>query len=215
MASFFYPDGTFLLQILFTNINPFIYDVSSEEVKSSVLNFTMDNCQQPPPSVTSSAANNSVDQSTARSRLKRSAKDPSSPTEGMMEISLNLPQKQPEYVNGTTRDMYKMLYHTVNISEPVEPILVSVSPMVNESLTVYVSLGYLPSPDSYNWTLNVSGISESELDCVNCTIVISAKYMANTTATNAAVNVGIQRTSKCFCVSLETTLLPFKNQNFY
>ncbi len=176
--------------MLFTYINPFISDVSSEEVRSSVLNFTMGNCHQQ-----SSSVVNDSDVS-GNNRKKRSVGDPSSPTDGMMEMSVRLPQKQPEYVNGTTIDMYKMLYHTVNISEPVEPILVAVYPMLNESLTVYVRLGHLPSPDNYNWTLNVSGNSESQLDCFNCSIFIPAVDMTNITETNATVNVGIQRTSR-------------------
>ena len=111
-----------------------------------------------------------------------------------MQMSLNLPKQEPLYVNGSTIDVYKMLYHTINITEPVEPMMVVVYPMANESLTVYVRLGYLPSPDNYSWILNVSGSGLSDFESDNKTIFIPAEDMTNITMGNETVNIGVQRT---------------------
>ncbi len=192
--------------MLFSDINPFIVDVSSDEVRSSVLNFTVDNCDRAPPagSLPSAAAvgtessDNATDVTGLRKRRDLGTSDVGE--DNKMQMSLNLPRKEPVYVNGSTIDVYKMLYHTINITEPVEPMIVVVYPMANESLTVYVRIGYLPSPDNYSWAMNVSGSVNSSFERDNNTIFIPAEDMTNITMGNETVNIGVQRTGKFVCI---------------
>ncbi len=111
----------------------------------------------------------------------------------MFEVSLNLPEVAPQYVNESTRDIYRMLYHTVNITEPVQPLLVTVRPVENESLTVYVDIGREPSPDNHAWTMNVAGDFDMELESSNCSIFISVEDLSNITLENATINIGVRR----------------------
>ncbi len=180
--------------MLFSDINPFIVDASSDDVKSSVLNFTVNNCNTLPSAEEGERESSSNQTDFPGIRKKRDLGTSNRGEENRMQMSLNLPKQEPLYVNGSTIDVYKMLYHTINITEPVEPMMVVVYPMANESLTVYVRLGYLPSPDNYSWILNVSGSGLSDFESDNKTIFIPAEDMTNITMGNETVNIGVQRT---------------------
>ncbi len=112
----------------------------------------------------------------------------------LFEISLNLPRMEPRHVNDTAQDSYNMLYHIISITEPIRPLLVTVYPMVNESLTVYVQVGVYPSPNNYTWILNVSGRPDDDDENSNHTIFISAADISSMILENATIIVGVQRT---------------------
>ncbi len=174
--------------MLFTEINPFISDISSDDVTSSVVNFTITNCDQ-----VSSDDKNGSDASMHDRRRRRDLRASLVDTADMVEVSLNFPDVAPQYVNESTRDVYRMLYHTVNITEPIKPLLVTVHPVANESLTVYVDIGREPSPDNHTWVMNVTGDSDISLENSNCSLFISAEDLSNITQENATVNIGVQR----------------------
>ncbi len=177
--------------MLFTTINPFISHVSADSVMSSVLNYTMDNCGK-----ISREANgmvfNSNETGVDNIRKKRSL-DAAKESGDDIEISLNIAGIEPMRVNDSTRDIYRMLYHRINITEPIEPMLVAVYPLPGEFLTVYVQIGDPPSPEDYLWTLNVSGSNESDYNSSNNTIFIPAEELRNTTLENAIINIGVRR----------------------
>ncbi len=183
--------------MLFSTINPFISDVSADAVMSSVVNFTMDNCdkifREPNETIL-----NSNETELENIRQKRSRYGPER-AEDAIEISLHIAGIEPMRVNESTRDIYKMLYHRINITEPIEPMLLAVYPLPGEFLTLYVHIGDPPSLENYIWTLNVSGANESNYESSNNTIFIPAKELRNTTLEKATINIGVRRQG-IFCM---------------
>ncbi len=177
---------------MFSDINPFIADISSDKVQSSIVNFTMANCRESLPTEADTPGN--PDNGTSSHRRKRAVETLPEHSDEVMAISLNLPGKEASYVNGSTIDIYKMLYHTVNMTEPVESMVIAVYPLANESLTVYVRLGNPPTPDNYNWTMNVSGSPGVGTGDARYSLLIPAEDMRNVSLANDTVNIGIRRT---------------------
>lgn len=76
-----------------------------------------------------------------------------------LEVSLAVVDSEPlQEVNATTNDVHHMLYHSMNVSEPVKPVLVSVYPQDNQSLQVLVQLDEKPTPDSYYLSFQVDNM---------------------------------------------------------
>ena len=59
------------------------------------------------------------------------------------------PSEEAIFVNETITDVHGMIYHYFNLTSPRQPVVVSVYPQVNQSLTVYVSLDTKPTPTEY------------------------------------------------------------------
>lgn len=59
-------------------------------------------------------------------------------------------ESEPAFdINTTTTDIHLMLYHSLNVSQPVASILVSVYPQENETLDVYVQIDTNPTLDDF------------------------------------------------------------------
>ncbi len=174
-------------QVLFTTINPFISDVSADAVMSSVVNFTMDNCDK------MSRKPNGTNETGDQNSQQKSSFDGPKEAEDVIEISLHTTGIEPMRVNESTRDIYKMLYHRINITEPIEPLIIAVYPLPEEFLTVYVNIGDPPSLDNYTWTLNVSGTEVPDYESSNNRIFIEAGKLRNITVGKSTINIGIRR----------------------
>ncbi len=177
--------------MLFTTINPFISDASSDKVVSSVVNFTLDNCDQVL-RVRNGTIFNWNETNVHYTHPTRSAvvfEDDA------IDISLRIDEIEPTRVNESTRDIYKMLYHNINITEPLEPLIVAVYPLAQEFLTVYVHFGEPPSLENYTRSQNVSGAMATGYESSENIIFISVEEMSNISLDNenATVNIGIRR----------------------
>ncbi len=180
-----------LFQVLFTTINPFISDVSADAVMSSVVNFTVDNCDKMSRKPNGTIFNSN--ETGAHSSRQKSSFDSPKEAEDVIEISLHTTGIEPLRVNESTRDIYKMLYHSINITEPIEPLIIAVYPLPEEFLTVYVHIGDPPSPQNYSWILNLSGTEEPDYESSNNRIFIQAEKLRNITVENAIINIGVRR----------------------
>ncbi len=177
--------------MLFTTINPFISDASSDNVVSSVVNFTLDNCDKVSRKPNGTAFNWN-DTNVHNTRPKRSVVIPE---DDAIEITLRIDGIEPTSVNESTRDVYKMLYHSINITEPLEPLIIAVYPLAEEFLTVYIHFGEASSLENYTRSQNVSGALQTGYEGSDNTFFISVEEMSNITLENenATVNIGIRR----------------------
>ncbi len=188
--------------MLFTTINPFISDASSDKVVSSVVNFTMDNCDK----VSREPNGTMFSWNETNFRHIRRKRSIVSPEDNAIEISLYMAGIEPTRMNESTRDIYKMLYHSVNITDALDPLIVAVYPLPDEFLTVYIHFGEPPSPENYTRSQNVSGTLESSYESSNNTLFISVEEMRNITLENATVNIGIRRQGIVGSVGCKCTL---------
>ena len=101
--------------MMFSNINPYMWDNSSDEVTSPVAEVKLGECKS------------------AKRRVKRSIdiNNDLGLRSHKTEIELKLDKRQPSYVNASRPDKYGMVYHLLNVTGPPAPILLSVYPLGN------------------------------------------------------------------------------------
>ena len=97
--------------MVFSKINPYMWDTSSDDVTSPVAEFKLVKC-------------------TSMGRVKRSVGD-KPPLGDDIEIELSLETREPSYVNASQPDIYGLVYQELNVTDPPKPIQLSVFPLGN------------------------------------------------------------------------------------
>ena len=115
-------NGNFLnipiFQIIFSKLNPYIWDRSSAKVNSPVVEFSLDDCSKK-----------------GKSRRKRATSNTGLGADINIELALD-PQPQ-ETINATQPDKYGMVYNHLNITEDPKPVQISVYPLTNWLVSQY------------------------------------------------------------------------------
>ena len=70
------------------------------------------------------------------------------------EVTLAVDYQSPVLVNET--DEGRLLFHTTNLTQPYQTVVIAVYPVVNESLNVYIKFGMNPSTDDVDYFIQVS-----------------------------------------------------------
>ena len=175
----------YCLQMMFSDINPFIYGEQGEVtgVKSTVVNFTLSNCDP---------------NSTAKPRVRRAATEDDS-----FKIGLKVKPQEAYYINSTLERPEILALHILNASDTSpNPATVTIYPAHwNESLDVYIRVGDNPTMEEYDNHFVVpdpdKNISETEVSLNKMTIYIPAANLTNdTTGYTNSLHVGIQSTSE-------------------
>ena len=107
--------------MIFSRINPYMWDQSASAVNSPVAEFSLDKC------------------SPSSGRRRRSISD-GEPLADDVEIELTLEKKPPIYVNATQPDSFGLVYQEMNVSTEPKPIQISVFPLGNRLGTLSVNI---------------------------------------------------------------------------
>lgn len=120
-----------LLQFIASEVNIFMWDESEKDVTSNIFILNLAKCYG------------------GGSRRKRSTElVPSIPY--LVDRLPTQELAQPQLVNETAMDMNIMFYHYMNVSIPLNPVLVTVIPVSkNNKLEVFVNINSVPTPDDH------------------------------------------------------------------
>ena len=97
--------------MIFSKINPYMWDDSSDDVTSPVAEFKLVECPH-----------------TAARRQKRQI-NTKQPLGDDIELELTLEIREPSYANASEPDAFGLVYQEMNVTDPPKPIQLSVFPL--------------------------------------------------------------------------------------
>ena len=134
-----------MFQAVFSDINPFIYgEDENPMVNSSVVIFGLSSCS----SKIQAKGNSTIPTDDIVKDIPDGPLAPAVP----FEIAL-----VPKGVHNATcqkikpTDVYKMVYHVFNVSEPAKPLQINIYPRGQEILDVFINVFKLPTPTRHIW----------------------------------------------------------------
>ena len=173
--------------MIFCQFNLYIWDISADDMNSSLVSFLLEPCR-PLPSNSTRRRRQTMDIISRRKRFTQPDNLFEADEPFGMETNMKV-DADMIFMNATPVDKFSMLYNVFNMSDPIQAVIIKVIPPSNESLNVFAKLEMNPSPEDYDWYKTVPGNESGGTGdpTLDYTLLLPAKNL-----TNGTVYVGVQ-----------------------